>query len=133
MPPPQQAISPTSGGPRTPPTGSASGSESEERSETPSGAAAPSYGLTLRRQSRQFAKASITFSELLPLANFCRMSQEQHTPGLPEVAYPAQGGSPIIKICHSDKTLPDIRQSKRLAVLYHLSLAKLYRRPEITD
>ncbi len=61
------------------------------------------------------------------------MSQEQHTPGLPEVAYPAQGGSPIIKICHSDKTLPDIRQSKRLAVLYHLSLAKLYRRPEITD
>ena len=41
------------------------GSESEERSETPSGAAAPSYGLTLRRQSRQFAKASITFSELL--------------------------------------------------------------------
>ena len=49
----QQAISPTSGGPRTPPTGSASGSESEERSETPSGAAAPSYGLTLRRQSRR--------------------------------------------------------------------------------
>lgn len=33
----------------------------------------------------------------------------------------------------TDETLPDIRQSKRLAVLYHLSLAKLYRRPEITD
>ena len=61
----KQAIPPESGGPRTPPTGIASGSESEERSETPSGAAAPSHGLTLRRQSRQFAKASITFSELL--------------------------------------------------------------------
>ena len=53
MPPPQQAIPPESGGPPAPPRRRISESESEKRSGAPSGAAAPSHGLTLRRQSRQ--------------------------------------------------------------------------------
>ena len=56
----------------------------------------------------------------------CGLSQE-------EVAERLGVSCQTISKLETDETLPDIRQSKRLAVLYHLSLAKLYRRPEITD